>query len=204
MRIIGSKSSIILNLLLALFIGVIAGNFIGSRIYPVTSDAFSDVNDTTENIYLLQEAEYLTEDEALGKCKELKDLGHFATYIYYEEKYVVIACVGSTTDNLLYKQSEILIDGYNTSVIEIDILEYLLQNCSDQNEINFWAKSIEYYTKLLKGEKIDEFNSAYVEDVDNDKITFYNFLVSLNGNNSTELEFKLKILTFKYLIESIK
>lgn len=205
MKLVGSNSSIIINLIISLAIGIILGNFIGDKVYPITTtNAFSnnvDLNDVV--FYVLVLERFDDENDALNYADTLKQDVTFVSYFKDNEKYVVFADVDVTSSNLLKIKNDLLSAGYLAEVVEYNLTETTLTNHEDGLEQYFWLTSIQYYIDTMDN-NLSEIHSDYIKDVDENKLTFYNYLVSYRSNiDNIVLSAKLKLLSFKYLYEGI-
>jgi hypothetical protein len=197
-RWFNSDTRIIFNVVIALIVGIIFGNFLGSSMLKNESIYANAVN-YADDVYVLQSGHYYDEYNANVALEELKKLGINGIVVREYSNYYVyhgIAVNTNTFTNITntFEQNSI------TYLIKSKKLFYLLTDLDPKSEsYEFYYKTINYYLSLINNNEV-VLTDDYIDKYDLTNLDLYNSLNMLNEGLATENREMYKLFVYRDLV----
>lgn len=198
-RWFNSDTRIIFNVVIALIVGIIFGNFLGSSMLKNESIYANAVN-YADDVYVLQSGHYYDEYNANVALEELKKLGINGIVVREYSNYYVyhgIAVNTNTFTNITntFEQNSI------TYLIKSKKLFYLLTDLDPKSEsYEFYYKTINYYLSLINNNEV-VLTDDYIDKYDLTNLDLYNSLNMLNEGLYDENAEMYKLLVYRDLVD---
>ncbi len=197
-RFFTPEVKLLLQVGLALFLGIIFGNFLGRSM--LTNDAiYANAVNYHDDVYLLQAAHYYDEAQANAFLNKLNQLGLQGLVVREYSSFFVYLGV-STNPYAFEKECDILTNhGYDYLIKTRKLYYYLSDLDANSNEYTFYYMSINYYLSLLKNKQVI-FTDKYIELVDVVKMDLYNSLQILNDGLTSDEVMLYKLLVYQNIV----
>ncbi len=194
-----SDSRVFFNIILALIVGIIFGNFLGGSM--LKNDAiYANANNYTDDVYLLQSGAYYNEETAMSALEEMKLLGLNGIVVRERNNFNVYHGI-STKISSFDSYTKILQDNDINYLIKSRKLYYMLNDLDPSSrEYEFYYGSINYYLSLIHNRNV-VIQDEYINQVSEVNLELFNNLNLLNESINTDLALLYKLYVYKNLVD---
>ena len=193
-----SDSKVIFNIIIALILGIIFGNFLGNSMLG-NEAIYAGALNYNDDVFILQSGSFYDETNAVNRLDQLKKLGLDGLVVKeggYFYVYHMISCnYNSLTETL--------------SAFAAHEVDYFVKNkklydlISDLNpkskEYDFYHTTINYYLSLINDTEVI-FTDDYIAQYDVAIIDLYNYLNVLNSGLFSDKAEIYKLMVYGYLV----
>ncbi len=194
-----SDTRIIFNVILALIVGIMFGNFLGNSMLK-NEDIYANAINYSDDVYILQSGVYYDEETATSELNVLKQLGLIGIVVKEHDNYYIYHGISDNTSSFT-NMTNILEENQINYLIKSKKLYYMLSDLDPStSEYEFYYDSINYYLSLIHdtGVVLTEDYSAGVNVVNLD---LYNSINLLNNDLHSDLTPILKLYVYKNLVD---
>lgn len=194
-----SDSRVFFNIILALIVGVIFGNFLGSSM--LKNDAiYANANNYTDDVYILQSGAYYDELTATNALDEMKALGLNGIVVREHNNFNVYHGISTKMSNF-DQYTKILQENDVNYLIKSRKLYYMLNDLDPSSkEYEFYYDSINYYLSLIHDTNV-VIQDDYIDQVSEVNLELYNNMNLLNESINTDLALIYKLYVYKSLVD---
>lgn len=195
-----SDTKIIFNIVLALIIGIVMGNFLGSSMLKNESIYANAIN-YSDKVYMLQSNRYYDNDSANNYLNYLKTLGVNGIVVKEKDIYFVYHGISANEDSFI-EIIKIFEEHGIDYLVKTKYLFYLLNSIEDtkSEEYEFYYTTINYYLSLVNNKKvilIDDYISKFTIT----NLDLYNSLNLLNENLDKKEKEMYKLYVYQDLVD---
>ncbi len=193
-----SDQRIIFNVIIALIVGIIFGNFLGSSMLR-NEDLYANAVNYADDVYILQTGHYYDEGNATIALNEIKALGVDGIVVREYVNYYVYHGISANTNSFV-EITNILDDNGINYLIKSKKLYYFLTDLDPKSdEYKFYYKSINYLLSLIHNKNV-VLTEDYTELVNIANLDLYNSINLLNEELHTEDAAMYKLLVYRNLV----
>jgi hypothetical protein len=197
MKWFNAERKLVINIILALILGVGFGNFLGSKI--LSNDAiYVNADQYDDEVYILQTGIYYDELAATLALNEVKAKGINGLIVKEHNKYYIyhgISDKSSTFDELIKLFDQHQIDYFVKTKSMYTLLTHL---DSESVEYDFYYQSINYFLSLIRDQQVTLSND-YLDLLTEDNMDLFNHINSLNQN----MDGQIAPITRLYIYQSL-
>jgi len=194
-----SDSRIIFNVIIALIVGIIFGNFLGSSMLKNES-IYANATNYTDDVYILSSGVYYDESNATWALNQLKLLGLMGIVVKEQDNYNIYLGISSTSDTFT-EATEILEENQINYLIKSKKLYYMLSDYDpSSSEYDFYYDSINYFLSLINNKQV-VLSVDYIERVNIVNLELYNNINTLNGDLNSTYTPLYKLYVYKNLVD---
>ncbi len=181
------------GIIVGIIIGVVFGFFIQDKVNIVNSKEVS----SEEKTYLLHVGEYEGLDGVMNMQSTLQENGIPNTVVYENDTFNVYCGIALNDE---FESILVLLDYSEIPYVVKSRFLYNYISDYSENELVFWEEGLSYYMKSLNNE--DFTLSESFKELKNLNIEFYRDLSYLQDVQEEELLDRIRLDTFKLLVEN--
>lgn len=194
-----SDTRIIFNVILALIVGIIFGNFLGSSMLK-NEAIYANATNYSDDIYILQSGVYYDESTATNALNQLKYLGLIGLVVKEHDNYYVYHGISSNTDSFT-EMTQILEENQIYYLIKSKKLYYMLSDLDpSSDDYKFYYDSINYFISLINNTQV-QLEDDYINSVNILNLELYNNLNILNGDLDSTSSPLYELYVYKNLVD---
>ncbi|MDF2699266.1 MAG: hypothetical protein K0Q49_822 [Haloplasmataceae bacterium] len=199
MKLFRSDSRIIFNVIIALILGILFGNFLGGTI--LNNQAINvNAGQFDDEIFILQTGIYYDEMNATIGLNEVKALGLTGLVVKEHNIYYVYLGIAYRA-NLLDPLVEVLVENDIEYLVKSLDLYSLLEGKDDTSqEYYFYHQSIKHFISLIHDKEV-VFSEQYKDSITDTNLVVYNHLIMLNYNVSSDRTPLYRLEVYKSLVD---
>lgn len=193
-----SDSTIIFNIIIALIVGIVFGNLLGSSMLKNEAIYANAVN-YNDDVFILQTGHFYDESSANTFLEKLKKKGIDGLVVREGNNYFVYHAISINT-NSFKEIMDKLEENQIYYLIKTKKLYYFLNDFDNKsNEYAFYYATINYYLSLINNNNVI-LTDDYIEKFDVHNLDLYNSLNSLNSSLNSEDSEILKLYVYRNLV----
>lgn len=193
-----SDSTIIFNIIIALIVGIVFGNLLGSSMLKNEAIYANAVN-YNDDVFILQTGHFYDESSANTFLEKLKKKGIDGLVVREGNNYFVYHAISINT-NSFKEIMDKLEENQIYYLIKTKKLYYFLNDFDNKsNEYAFYYTTINYYLSLINNNNVI-LTDDYIEKFDVHNLDLYNSLNSLNSSLNSEDSEILKLYVYRNLV----